>query len=190
MIRQKTLVRLLFLVVLVVVLLQSGAILRIFFPAEYINEIKKYSEEYGVDPYLVMAVIKSESNFEQEAVSHKEARGLMQITQSTAQWLAERIGLTDGGQVDIHNPDTNIRLGCYYLSYLLNLYEGETKCALAAYNAGNGTVDQWLSDSRYSKDGETLYKIPYRETEQYVNKVINYSKIYRILYRVRVGRLV
>ena len=91
---------------------------------------------------------------------------------------------------DMHNPDKNIQLGCYYIAYLGTMYDGDLKCALAAYNAGSGTVDQWLSDKKYSKDGISLSKIPYRETEQYVNKVLNYRKIYRILYRVREGRKV
>lgn len=190
MIKSKLFIRLLLLAAALILLCQSGNILRVFFPVEYENVIKKYSQEYGVDPYMVMAVIKSESNFEQEAVSHKQARGLMQVTQSTAVWLAEKLGITDFSEDDIYKPDVNIRLGCYYLSYLSGLYGGNDKCALAAYNAGSGTVDQWLADGSYSKDGETLYKVPYRETEQYINKVLNYQKMYRILYRVRAGRQV
>lgn len=177
-------------VLLIVVLFQSGNLLRLFFPVQYIDQIKTYSRQYDVDPYLVMSVIKAESNFELDAVSHKQAQGLMQLTPSTARWLAERLGLENFSAEEMHNPDMNIRLGCYYISYLDNMYEGNIKCALAAYNAGCGTVDQWLENEKYSKDGETLFKIPYRETEQYVNKVLTYRKIYRILYRVREGRKV
>ena len=160
-----------------------------FFPAKYVDEIKKYSEEYRVDPYLVMAVIKAESNFKKEAVSNKDAGGLMQITPSTAKWLAQKIKISDFEDEDVYKPEINIKLGCYYLSYLYDMY-ADTNCMLAAYNAGHGTVDKWLSDSNYSTDGKVLEKIPYKETEQYINKVNSYTKIYRILYKVRTGRMV
>ncbi len=178
-------------IILIIILVFNISIhlVRGFFPAKYVDEIKKYSEEYSVDPYLVMAVIKAESNYQKEAVSNKDACGLMQITPSTAKWLAEKAGISDFEDEDIYSPEINIKLGCYYLSYLYDMY-ADTKCMLAAYNAGNGTVDKWLSDFNYSTDGKTLEKIPYKETEQYINKVNNYTKIYRILYQVRTGRMV
>lgn len=188
--KAKKQIRFIILIVVALLLLQSGNIFRLFFPAEYIDFIRQYSEEYEVEPYLIMAVIKAESNFRRDAVSHKEARGLMQLTPETAFWLAEKLGMKDFREEEIHNPKTNIRLGCYYLAYLGTMYDGNLKCALAAYNAGNGTVDRWLCDIRYSKDGVSLSKIPYRETEQYVNKVLNYRNVYRILYHVREGRKV
>lgn len=188
--KTKKKIRFIIIIIIALALLQSGNFFRLFFPVEYIDFIKAYSREYAVDPYLVIAVIKAESNFKQEAVSHKEAHGLMQLTPSTAFWLAERLGIQDFCEEDMHNPNKNIQLGCYYIAYLGTMYDGDLKCALAAYNAGSGTVDQWLSDKKYSKDGISLSKIPYRETEQYVNKVLNYRKIYRILYRVREGRKV
>lgn len=186
--RTKKWIKWFFLVVVLVLLLQSGNILRLFFPVHYINQIKESAEQYDVDPYLVMAVIKAESNFEENAVSHKQAKGLMQLTPSTAIWLAEKINLENFSAEEIHDPDKNIQLGCYYISYLNAMYEGNLKCALAAYNAGSGTVDQWLVNEKYSKDAKSLFKIPYRETEQYVNKVLTYQKIYRLLYHVREGR--
>lgn len=186
----KKLIRLPAVVLIILLALNMcGIILRGFFPALYLDEIKKYSVEYSVDPYLVMAVIKAESNYKEEAVSNKDACGLMQLTPSTAKWLAEKIKISDFKDENIYEPEMNIRLGSYYLSYLYDMY-ADIKCTLAAYNAGNGTVDSWLADMRYSSDGKTLEKIPYRETEQYVNKVNSYTKIYRILYRLRMGRMV
>lgn len=180
---------LLFLLVIILAFNLCVYVLRGFFPAKYVDEIKKYSEEYSVDPYLVMAVIKAESNFKKEAVSNKDAGGLMQITPSTAKWLAQKIKISDFKDEDVYKPEINIKLGCYYLSYLYDMYV-DTNCMLAAYNAGHGTVDKWLSDSAYSTCGKVLEKIPYKETEQYINKVNSYTKIYRILYKVRMGRMV
>ncbi|MBQ4515281.1 MAG: lytic transglycosylase domain-containing protein [Clostridia bacterium] len=180
------------LIVLLVIILAFNIcihLLRGFFPAKYVDEIKKYSEEYSVDPYLVMAVIKAESNYQKEAISNKDAGGLMQITPSTAKWIAEKIKISDFKDEDVYKPEINIKLGCYYLSYLYDMY-ADTKCMLAAYNAGHGTVDKWLCDTNYSTDGKTLEKIPYKETEQYINKVNSYTKIYRILYKVRTGSMV
>ena len=132
-------------------------------------------ERSGLSPALAYAVMKAESNFEESAVSSAGAVGLMQLRPSTAQFIAERSGipffperLTDG--------EYNTRLGCAYLAYLLERFEEET--ALAAYNAGEGTVQGWLSDPRCSEDGRTLFQIPYAETRRYLKKISFFRKIY------------
>ncbi|MGN1059823.1 MAG: lytic transglycosylase domain-containing protein, partial [Clostridia bacterium] len=147
--------------------------------------IKKYAAAYEVDPYLIMSMIKTESNFDQDAVSHRQAAGLMQIIEPTALWLSDRMDLTDFQYEDITEPALNIQMGCYYIAYLLELYDGNVKNAVAAYNAGEGTVNRWLTDSACSKDGENLSYIPYPETRHYITQVINNQKIYRLLYKIR-----
>jgi len=176
--------RLLVLILLIVLLINLGNIARIFFPAKYINHIKKYAAMYQVDPYLIMSIIKTESNFDTEAVSHKNATGLMQIMRPTAFWLADRMNLSDFSYEKITDPEINIQMGCYYIAYLLTLYDGNVDNALAAYNAGEGTVDKWLNDTEYSKDGKSLTNIPYPETKHYIEKVNKNIKIYRFLYKV------
>ena len=149
---------------------------RYFFPIKYIDEIKMYSKEYNLDEHLVMAVIRTESKFNTDAVSHKNAKGLMQLREDTANWCIEHFGLTTSG--DFTTPETNIQIGCSYLRYLIDKF-GSIETALAAYNAGEGNVSEWLD-----KQGEetNLSEIPFEETRNYVNKVLKREKIYHFLY--------
>lgn len=136
-----------------------------------------YSDEYSLDRYLVMALIKAESNYIYDAQSNV-AKGLMQITDETADWICEKLSIENA---DIEDPQTNINMGCYYLSYLLDYYDDET-LALAAYNAGMGNVNKWLLDEKYSKTGKTLDEIPFAETKKYIEKIEKGKNIYLNLY--------
>lgn len=133
----------------------------------------------GVEPALVYAVIKAESGFSEKAESRAGAVGLMQLLPSTAQFIAEK-NHVEYSPERLKESGYNVRLGCMYLGYLLERFGEET--ALAAYNAGEGTVLKWLKDPRFSPDGERLSEIPYPETARYVKKVIKFRKIYRFLY--------
>ena len=151
----------------------------LFYPNNYKLQVSEYSRKYGVSSELVYGVIRAESKFQKDAVSEKGAKGLMQIMDATGKWAAEKIGLSD---YDIFDPDINIEIGCFYISYLLDRYDGNEKCAIAAYNAGQKNVDEWLLDEQYSKDGKNLDKIPFSETEKYVGKVSDNIKKYNFLY--------
>lgn len=148
------------------------------FPVAYSEYIVEYAVENDLDPYLVMAVIKVESNFVPEARS-AYAGGLMQLTEETAAWVAKKLEISD---YDYMDPETNIKFGCYYLRHLINEYE-TVDTALAAYNGGMGNVSKWLEDSRYSDNGETLKYIPFPETRNYVIKVNNNWENYKKLYQ-------
>ncbi len=176
--------RLLILLIAIILILNLGNIARRIYPAKYIEHINKYSAMYQVDPYLIMSIIKAESNFDADAVSQKSATGLMQIIEPTAVWLAKRMDMTDFQYEDIKDPELNIQMGCYYVSYLLSLYGGNVGTALAAYNAGEGVVDNWLVNEEYSKDGKNLSYVPYPETRHYITKVNNNQKVYRALYKL------
>ncbi len=178
--------RWLFLLLLLIFLLNITNILKVFYPTLYKEQIFSNAKEYDLDPYLVMSVIKTESHFEKDAVSHKNASGLMQITKPTALWLSSLMKIPDFQYESLTEPDANISMGCFYLDYLLDFYNGNMKNALAAYNAGTGTVNKWLSDPDYSKDGKTLSFIPYPETRHYVTRVINAQKVYRRLYEFHI----
>lgn len=132
-------------------------------------------EQSGLSPALAYAVMKAESNFEESAVSSAGAVGLMQLRPSTAQFIAERSGIPFLPE-RLFDGEYNTRLGCAYLAYLLERFEEET--ALAAYNAGEGTVQGWLSDPCCSEDGRTLFQIPYAETRRYLKKISFFRKIY------------
>lgn len=150
---------------------------QVTYPIAYGDWIIKYSSRNELDPFLVMAVIKQESNFVPEAHSGY-AGGLMQLTEETAKWNADRMGITT---YDYMDPETNIRMGCHYLKYLIDHYKN-VDTALAAYNGGMGNVNSWLSSSECSSNGETLEYIPFAETRAYVKKVNEYWTYYTDLY--------
>lgn len=156
----------------------------IAFPMEHYDLIKKYSAEYNLDTATVCAFINAESHFDNEAESHKGAKGLMQIMDQTALWAAEEIPIEDFQMEDITDPETNIQIGCWYLNRLTRQFNGDETLMMAAYNAGSGNVTGWLYNDEYSSDGKTLDKIPYEETERYVNKINFYKKVYSFLIKV------
>ncbi|HHV32059.1 MAG: lytic transglycosylase domain-containing protein [Ruminococcaceae bacterium] len=155
------------------------------YPLKYSEIVSVEATENKLDPALVYSVIKVESNFDAEAVSHAGAVGLMQLTPDTFEWLRTK-SKSENNSVytsqDLKMPNINIRYGCRFLALLLKKYSN-TRTALSAYNAGIGTVNGWLKDSEVSKDGITLEHIPYAETRKYVDAVLkNYEK-YKSLYQ-------
>lgn len=144
------------------------------YPVKYSNFITKYAQDNDLDPYLVIALIKQESNFVADARS-EYAGGLMQLTEVTAAEYARKLGLENYNYMD---PETNIKIGCFVLASLIEKYDN-IDTALAAYNAGIGNVDGWLGNPDYSNDGKTLYNIPFSETREYVKKVNEYIEIYK-----------
>ena len=157
-----------------------NAVKAYIYPQSYSNYVEKYCGEYGIDENLTYAVIHTESGFDSDAVSHMGACGLMQIMPETFEWLRSKIG-ADESDIDIFDPETNIRYGVYFLS-VLNNECGDERLAIAAYHAGMGRVNQWLSDSVISPDGKTLENIPFDDTEYYVKKVERAKKVYETLY--------
>ena len=136
-------------------------------------------EETGIEPFLAYSVMKAESDFREDIVSRAGAVGLMQIKPSTAEYICRREGIEFEPE-RLTEGEYNARLGCLYLKYLLGKFEEGT--AIAAYNAGEGVVSQWLKDPDISSDGRLLDRIPYPETEQYVKKIEKFRKIYDFYY--------
>ena len=151
-------------------------------PLKYQDIVDRYAAEYQLEKSLVNAVIFCESHFETEAVSSADALGLMQVTQETGWWAAEQMGI-EAEKLDLTEPDTNIRIGCWYLSWLTEKFDGVTETALAGYNAGHGNVSKWLADEAMSADGITLEEIPFEETKSYVKKVQLAQLAYKYVYR-------
>ena len=146
---------------------------------KYLHHVYDYAEKYDLSPSLVLAVIKTESNFDPYARSHRDAYGLMQITAETLDWAMLREGNNAEHTVeDLYDPETNIKYGCYILHLFLEEFE-DTKTALAAYNAGRSNVLKWLKDNRYSEDGISLHSTPYEETNNYMEKVIEHQEKYK-----------
>jgi len=132
----------------------------------------------GVDPYLVAAIIREESQYDWRAVSRVGAIGLMQIMPATANTVAQRHRLPSVTREDLFDQETNIRIGVRYIEQLLARFSGNVVHAVAAYNAGPIVVESWATTNRGWSEDEFVELIPYRETRQYVKRVLRSFKEY------------
>ena len=148
---------------------------------KYKNEIIEISNEYGVDSALIASIANVESGFRENAKSNKGAVGVMQLRPSTAKWMADKNKI-DYDENRLGEGEYNIRIGALYLSYLLKQF-GDKTLAICAYNAGPGNVSAWLKNGDNSKDGKRLDKIPFKETERYLNKVNKNYYYYKNRYK-------
>lgn len=155
-------------------------IMRSRFQLKYTELIRQYSEEYDLEPAFVAGVICTESKFKEEAVSRAGARGLMQIMPATGEEIAEALGVPFHIE-NLFDPETSIRFGCYYLRQQLDRFDQNKAVALAAYNAGPHKAAQWLSEYGLDSRGRIAY-IPYEETKNYVNRVLQAEENYANLY--------
>jgi soluble lytic murein transglycosylase len=162
--------------------LLQDKLLRVAYPIFYEDTIMSLADEYSMDPALILAVIRTESSWRKDSVSVAGARGLMQITSPTFDFIKMKAGWADYSYDDLFSPEINIRFGVFFLSFLVHDFEGNTDTALAAYNAGRGNVQKWLKDPRYSEDGSNLAQIPFRETRNYVKRVNAAFSLYNRLY--------
>jgi soluble lytic murein transglycosylase len=171
---------------LLVILINIKSIFKSFYPMKYEENIIKYSQRYNINPCLVAAIIRAESNFNEKAVSHRGAYGLMQIMPDTAMWIAQRMELKEFKVENLYDTEINIAMGCWYIDNLNCEFNGNIDLVLAAYNGGPGNVEKWLKNSEYSEDGKTLNNIPFEETDKYVKKVKTNYNIYLKLYGDRI----
>ena len=149
-------------------------------PLTYSDYVEKYSELYGVPEPIIYATIKTESGFKSNAVSSAGAIGLMQLMPDTFLWLCEKQGEThDAGM--LYDPETNIKYGTYYLSFLYREF-GLWETVYAAYNCGPNKVKEWQQNEEYADKNGILIKIPFDETEKYVKKISKSVSIYEKLY--------
>ena len=153
------------------------------FPIKYEETVTKYSEEYELDPLMIYSIIKVESSFDENAESNKGARGLMQITPSTGEWIAEKLKIEEFHSDDLFIPEINIMMGTWYFNYLAEKFDNDISLVIAAYNAGPGKVQNWLKDKETSENGQDLNNIPYKETENYIKKFDNTYEQYKELYK-------
>ncbi len=170
----------LFIIAILKVINIEEIILKNMYTIQYEDYVYKYSEEYNIDPYLTLAIIRVESNFNDESVSLSGAKGLMQLMDSTANELALKLNKEEN--YDIFDAETNIELGTTYMSTLLNYYNNNMYLALSAYNAGIGNVNKWIENGTIKEDGSDIENIPFKETKNYVRKVTRDYGIYTKLY--------
>ena len=150
---------------------------RIRYPLKYEQIVRGHAKNYDLDPALVAAVIYQESKFRADAKSSSGALGLMQLKPETAEGIAIRTGGSRFQTSDLYNPEINIRYGSFYLRRLIRKY-GDTRLALAAYNAGQANVDEWIAEDK---------GIEFPETRQYVDEVLELRDVYARSYKDDLG---
>lgn len=155
-------------------------VMKKIYPLKYIEYVEKYAKEYDIDKYLVYAIIKAESNFEEDAKSASNAVGLMQIMEATAVETADKMDLNITEE-DLFNPELNIKIGLKYFTSLLEKYNNYN-LAIIAYNAGIGNVDKWIQEGTIKADGSDIENVPFKETNNYVRKILRDYEIYKELY--------
>jgi soluble lytic murein transglycosylase len=162
------------------------AVQEISLPLRHEDIIRQQAADKGLDASLLAGVIYTESRF-RDQTSHAGARGLMQITPATANYIAQKSGGTRFEQGDLATPQINISYGSWYLRYLLDRYDGNVVLALCAYNGGEGNVDKWLQEAHVADTAFTLDRVPFAETREYVRRVLDARKDYREQYPRELG---
>ena len=188
LLKSKKIIILIFSIIIVFVIcfIFKDVILKMIYQKNYEEIIVKYSEKYQVDENLVFAIIKTESNFDKDVISNKGAVGLMQLMTNTA----KEVALKNNIELDVNNieqdlltPEKNIEIGTKYIGMMIQKY-GNIQVALAAYNAGTGTVDNWIEKGIIKADGSDIENIPFKETNMYVRKILRDYEIYAKLYKI------
>ncbi|MDR2191843.1 MAG: lytic transglycosylase domain-containing protein [Endomicrobium sp.] len=149
----------------------------------YDSLIAKYSSQYGIDPLLIKALMKKESNANPDAISFKGAVGLMQIMPKTAGEIANRLQ-TPLNENSLKDPEISVMFGAYYLKQLLAYYNGNLILALAAYNAGIGNVDGWTAQN--TAVSKNISKIPFKETRRYIRGILFTYNVYKIREKIKI----
>jgi soluble lytic murein transglycosylase len=159
---------------------------KLAFPIPFRTSIEQHSREQGLDPFLVAALIRQESEFNAKVVSHANAFGLMQLLPSTGRGLARHFHVRHYSTAQLLTPDRNIQLGTYYFRDLLNSFGGQTEFALASYNAGPGRANLWRTWGPFREQPEFIETVPFHETRGYIQIVLRNADVYRRLYAATV----
>lgn len=152
------------------------------FPLGYWRTVDAEARANGLDPFIVLSVIRQESVFDPDIVSIASAHGLMQIIPSTAERVGKEKGVGPVSAEALHVPERNIELGAFYLASLIRGQKGELPLALAEYNAGPRPVAKWKEKYPYDDVLRFIERIPYSETREYVKKVLRNYGVYRKVY--------
>jgi soluble lytic murein transglycosylase len=152
------------------------------FPRPYWDALRTYSEENGLDPYLVASLIRQESEFNPSAISHSNAYGLMQLLPRTGKGEAKKEGLHHYSTDSLLDPTTNIELGTHYFRQMIDQFGGQVEYALAAYNAGADRVQDWRASGNYRDVEEFVESIPFTETREYVQAIVRNAEVYKKVY--------
>jgi soluble lytic murein transglycosylase len=144
----------------------------ILYPLAFWPTVNKVSSSYSIDPFLLLSLMREESRFDRKALSRAGAIGLMQLMPETAERTSRKLRIKLEDTDSIYETDANIKLGAHYFNALIREFNS-VSAALAAYNAGESRVRQWLKNGNYASSDEFIEDIPYRETRQYVKRIIS-----------------
>ncbi len=183
--KQFLIIALLVLGALTLVAVAASAYLRsCLFPADYREMVKEIAGDNDIDPLMVAAVIFAESNFDEHAISRKDARGLMQILPETASEIAGKLGKKAFSVNELFDPETNIEFGCFYIAGLVEEFAQDHRLAIAAYNGGQTNVRRWLDES--GKEGfAAVEECGFDQTRRYVKKVMIAWRVLRVINSMR-----
>jgi soluble lytic murein transglycosylase len=151
------------------------------FPKPYWDDLKRFSTQNELDPYLVASLIRQESEFNPNAISHANAVGLMQLLPVTGKKVAKDVKLHHFNTSQLYTPAVNLQLGTRYFKSMVDKF-GSFEYALAAYNAGSDRVEDWLSQGKYRDPQEFVESIPFTETREYVQAILRNANVYKQLY--------
>ncbi|HEX7057217.1 MAG TPA: lytic transglycosylase domain-containing protein [Bacilli bacterium] len=195
LLRKKRVILPLVLVFIGLLFFDTDLVGKLLYPVKYEQDILLSSAHYNVDPYLVAAIIRVETNFATNKTSKKGAIGLMQLMPDTADWIIEQGQFSDLTKQRLQRPDVNIEVGTWYLDSLGKQFAAQfatsdpekvkvDKIALisAAYNAGPRRVGDWLEQNAWDGSADTIGQIPIGETRHYIQRILYYYKKYKQYY--------
>ncbi len=156
---------------------------RYLYPRAFWETVQKEAARYGLDPFLVLAVMRQESLFQKDVVSFADARGLMQIIPPTGETIARNLGIEAFAPESLLEPETNIAFGIWYLNSLIERSKGDLVRVFSSYNAGESRSDRWWKRTGDLEIDERIESIPFRETRGYVKRVLRNLENYKRLYR-------
>ncbi|HEV8146671.1 MAG TPA: transglycosylase SLT domain-containing protein [Bryobacteraceae bacterium] len=160
---------------------------RLAFPLPFRSDLERFSKQNGLDPFLMAALIRQESEFDAKVISRANARGLTQILPSTGKELSRRLKVAPYTTAALFKPATNLQLGTFYLKTMIDHLGGNVEAALAAYNAGLSRANAWLSWGDFKEPAEFIETVPFTETRGYIQTVLRNADVYRRLYGSAAG---
>lgn len=172
-----------FIIIVIAVGINYKSIIKIFYPIHYESIVTKYADGYMLDRYIIYSLIRVESKFDPDAISNRDAVGLMQITPQTGKYISRLMGDINFNKNNLYDPEINIKYGCFYLKKLLTDFDGDMNCALAAYNGGEGNVRKWLRSNANDNNSLKIEDIPFKETRDYIKRINRYYDVYKFIYK-------
>lgn len=180
--RKKWILALLLISLLIILFYRSQWLAEMIYPIDYRQDIEVSAGNFNIDPFLIAAIIRVESNYKTDVKSKKGAVGVMQLMPDTAKWVVDQAKYSPDTLQLLHRADVNIEVGAWYLRSLLDQFAGNQTAVIAAYNAGPGNVKKWIQSRVWNGELSDLEQIPFGETRHYIQRVYFYYYKYRSIY--------